>query len=119
AQAERMLKDPRSHALVENFADQWLTLRNLKGFNPDPKRFPDFNDALRADMLKETELFFESVMREDHSVLDFLDAKYTFLDERLAKHYGIDGVKGDDFRKVALTGDQRGGLLTQGSILSV
>jgi hypothetical protein len=119
AQAARMLKDPKSRALVRNFGLQWLTLRNLQGFTPDPKRFPAWNNQLRDDLLTETELFFDAIMREDRSVLEFLDGKFTFLNERLAKHYGIQGVTGDQFRKVALTGDQRGGILTQGSILAV
>src|SRR5262249_21218600 len=87
--------------------------------SPDPMRFRGFDDSLRAAMLKETELFFASIMREDRSLLDLLDAKYTFLNERLAKHYGIPDVKGEQFRRVALTGDQRGGILTQASILTV
>jgi len=119
AQARRMLKDKKSRALVKNFGGQWLTLRNLQNVNPDPARYPGFNNELRAAMLAETELFFRSVVNEDRSVLDFIDANYTFLNERLAKHYGIEGVAGDDFRRVALTGDQRGGLLTQASILTV
>jgi mono/diheme cytochrome c family protein len=119
AQARRMLKDSKARSLVENFGEQWLTLRNLKSVSPDPKRFPAWNDGLRADMLKETALFFEAIMREDRSVLDFLDGKFTFLNERLAKLYGIDGVQGEQFRKVALAGDQRMGVLTQASILTV
>ena len=87
--------------------------------HPDPKLFQDFNEQLRDAMLKETELFFEAIFREDRSVLDFLDADYTFVNERLAKHYGIDGVKGNEFRRVQLTGDQRGGVLTQASILTI
>jgi hypothetical protein len=122
AQVRRMLKDPRSRALTDNFAGQWLQTRNLKGFAPDPALFPGFDEKLRAAMLKETELFFESVVREDRSVLDFLDADYTYVNERLAKHYGIPGVKGDEFRKVALTGAHRaarGGVLTQAAVLAV
>src|SRR5262249_43601075 len=122
AQVKRMLKDPRSRALVDNFADQWLQLRNLKDFSPDPKRFPTFNDPLRQAMQKETETFFDYIVKEDRSILDFLDADYTFLNERLAAHYGIGGVKGDEFRKVTLTEEQhqqRGGLLMQASILTV
>ncbi len=120
AQAERLLRDARSQALVENFATQWLTLRNLKAASPDPKRFPGFNDALRGDMMKETELFFQSIMREDRSVLDLLGAKYTFLNERLARHYGIKWVQGEQFRRVQLQpGDHRSGILTHGSILTV
>jgi hypothetical protein len=118
-QAMRMLKDPRSQALVENFGFQWLTLRNLQNFKPDPKLFPTFNDELRAAMLKETELFMAAVIQEDRSAMDLLDGKFTFLNERLAKHYGISGVTGNEFRKVALTGDQRGGVLTHGSILAI
>jgi Protein of unknown function (DUF1592)/Protein of unknown function (DUF1588)/Protein of unknown function (DUF1587)/Protein of unknown function (DUF1585)/Protein of unknown function (DUF1595)/Ca-dependent carbohydrate-binding module xylan-binding/Planctomycete cytochrome C len=119
AQIKRMLHDPKSRALVENFAGQWLQLRNLKLANPDPERFPAFNDALRADMVTETELFFGALMREDRSLLEFVDADFTFLNERLADHYGIPDVQGDYFRRVALVGDQRGGLITQASILTV
>jgi mono/diheme cytochrome c family protein len=119
AQAVRMLKDPRSRALVENFGGQWLQLRNLQTISPDPARFPQFSNDLRKSMQKETELFFEAIVREDRSVLDFLDGKFTFLNERLAKHYGIDGVQGDNFRRVELTGDQRGGVLRQASILTI
>jgi hypothetical protein len=119
AQTTRMLVDPKAHTLVENFAGQWLQLRNLKLINPDPERFPSFGENLRADMVKETELFFETLMREDRSVLEFLDADFTYLNERLAQHYGIPDVQGDYFRRVALVGDQRGGLITQASILTV
>ncbi|MCW3100397.1 MAG: Protein of unknown function (DUF1587)/Protein of unknown function (DUF1592)/Protein of unknown, partial [Chthonomonadaceae bacterium] len=119
AQAKRMLKDPRAHALADNFAGQWLQLRSLDSISPDTKRFTDFDDGLRAAMKTETEMFFQSIVSEDRSVLDFLDARYTFLNEPLAKHYGIDGVQGGDFRRVALIGDQRGGILTQASLLTV
>src|SRR5262249_37888064 len=88
-QGRRMLADPRSKALVDNFAMQWLQLRNLKTFAPDPKLFPEFDEPLRAAMFKETELFFEAVMREDRSILDLIDADFTFLNTRLARHYGI------------------------------
>src|SRR5262249_48001239 len=118
AQVKRMLKDSRARALVDNFASQWLQLRNLKGFMPDPKRFPSFNESLRWAMLRETELFFEHIVHEDRSLLEFLDADYTFLNERLAKHYGIPFVKGEEFRKVLLEG-QRGGILTHASVLSI
>jgi mono/diheme cytochrome c family protein len=118
-QVRRMLKDPRSRALVDNFAGQWLQLRTLKEFKPDPDLFPRFDDKLRAAMLKETELFFENVVREDRSILDFIDADYTFVNERLAKHYGLSGVKGEEFRRVSLTGTPRGGILTQAAVLSV
>jgi hypothetical protein len=119
AQARRMLKDPKAKALGSNFAGQWLQLRNLANVSPDPGRFPEFNDRLRTAMRTETEMFFSAIVAEDRSILDFLDAKYTFINEPLAKLYGIDGVQGDQFRRVALQGDQRGGLLTQASILTV
>ncbi len=118
-QTKRMLKDPKSHALVENFADQWLLLRNLKSVTPDSAMFPNFDESLRSAMQKETETYFENVIREDRSILEFIDSDYTFVNERLAKHYGIDGVKGDDFRKVTLMDGRRGGVLTQASILTV
>jgi hypothetical protein len=119
AQTRRMLKDPKSHALVDNFADQWLLLRNLKSVTPDPAMFPNFDEALRTAMQKETETYFENVVREDRSILDFIDSDYTFVNERLAKHYGIDGVQGTDLRKVTLKDGRRGGVLTQASILTV
>src|SRR5690606_15600539 len=87
-QVRRMLADPRSRALVTNFAEQWLYLRNLDSTTPDMRLFPDFDDNLRQSFRKETELFFESILREDRSVLELLSADYTFLNERLAKHYG-------------------------------
>jgi hypothetical protein len=118
-EVRRMMKDPKSSAMVENFAGQWLQLRQLANVSPDPMRFPDFDEPLRAAMLKETQLFFSSIMTQDRSVLDFIDSNYTFLNERLAKHYGIPGVTGDDFRQVTLMGNERGGLLTQASILTV
>jgi len=118
-QALRMLKDPKARALTDNFAAQWLTLRRLTEMSPDPKLFPAFNDDLRADMMKETELFFETVVREDRNVMDFIDAKFTFLNERLAKHYGISGVTGDQFRRVDLQNPQRGGILSHASILTL
>jgi hypothetical protein len=108
--------------LVKNFAGQWLLLRNLQSVQPDPNEFPNFDDNLRQAFRRETEMFFESMMREDRSVLDLINADYTFLNERLAKHYGIPGVYGTQFRRVKLTGalgDQRRGLLGQGSILTV
>lgn len=119
AQVRRMLKDPKAHALVENFAGQWLELRSLKTMTPDSSLFPTFDESLRSAMLKESELFFEAVVKEDRNILDFIDADFTFLNERLAGHYGISGVKGDQFQRVNLTGDQRGGILTQASILTV
>ena len=119
AQVRRMLADSRSQALVNNFAGQWLYLRNLAVSRPDPDVFPDFDESLRRAFLEETDLFFQSVLREDRSVLDLLDANYTFLNERLAEHYGIPDVYGSQFRRVALTDPNRGGLLGQGSILTV
>jgi hypothetical protein len=119
-QVHRMLADARAESLVSNFAEQWLYLKNLDSFTPDARLFPDFDDNLRQALKHETELFFESILREDRSVLDLLKANYTFLNERLAKHYGISGVYGSHFRKVALVPEMhRGGLLRQGSILSV
>ncbi len=119
-QIRRMLKDPRSQALVENFGGQWLELRKLESVKPDRQRFPDFDEYLRISMRRETELFFENIVREDRSILDFIDADYTYLNERLANLYKISGVKGPEFRKVVLGGGtQRGGVLTQASILTV
>ena len=118
-QVRRMLADPRADALVTNFAAQWLYLRNLESAHPDPRLFPDFDENLRQALRRETELFFESIVREDRNVLDLLRAKYTFLNERLAKHYGIPHVYGSHFRRVALDDVERGGLLGQGSILTV
>jgi hypothetical protein len=119
-QVQRMITDPRSNALVTNFAGQWLYLRNLEATAPDPRLFPDFDDNVRQAMRQETELFFESIVREDRSVIELLTADYTFLNERLAKHYRIPNVYGSNFRRVALADDtMRGGLLGQGSILAV
>ncbi len=119
-QVRRMLRDKRSEALVTNFASQWLYLRNLDAVSPDPRLFPDFDDNLRQAMRKETELFFASIMSEDCSVLDLLNANYTFVNERLAKHYGIPNVYGPRFRRVSLDEhSMRGGLLEEGSILTV
>jgi hypothetical protein len=118
-QARRLLADPRARALVTNFANQWLFLRDLKSANPDVTVFPDFDATLRQAFQRETELLFESVMREDRSVLDLLDADYTFVNERLAKHYGIPNVYGPDFRRVPVPDDARRGLLGKGSLLLV
>jgi len=118
-QIKRMLGDPKAQSLVENFAGQWLQLRNLKTAAPDKRRYPDFDEALRTAMLQETELFFAAVMREDKSMLDFLDGPYTYVNERLARHYGIADVKGNEFRRVDLDGQQRGGVLTHASVLTV
>jgi mono/diheme cytochrome c family protein len=121
AQVGRMLADSRSHAIVENFAGQWLYLRNLPAATPNLDMFPDFDEGLRHDMRKETELFFGSIINQDRSVLTLLNANYTYLNERLAKHYGIPNVYGSHFRKVSLgeLAPIRGGLLGQGSILTV
>ena len=119
AQVRRMVRDPRSHALTDNFAAQWLTLRNLTTFAPDREQFPAFDEELRSAMLRESELFFEEVLRENVSVLLFLDADFSFLNERLARHYGIPGVTGGEFRRVSLAGSGRGGVLTQASVLAV
>jgi mono/diheme cytochrome c family protein len=119
-EVRRMLADPRSRALVDNFAAQWLHLRNLDAITPDMRLFPDFDDNLRQAFRQETELFVDSVLREDRSALDLLRANYTFVNERLAKHYGIPHVYGTRFRRITLHGDTaRGGLLRQGSILTV
>ncbi len=118
-QVERMLAHDRSNALVENFAGQWLFLRNLQSVSPDTKLFPNFDDNLRQAFRTETELFFESVIREDRSILDLLTAEYTFVNERLARHYEIDNVYGSHFRRVTLEDSNRRGLLGHGSILTI
>ena len=121
AQTRRMLADDRSGALVRNFAGQWLILRNLRGVVPDAVVFPEFDENLREAFERETELFVESLIRDDASVLDFLAADYTYANERLAEHYGIGGVYGSHFRRVPLTGElaeRRGGILGQGSLLT-
>lgn len=118
AQVARMLSDPKSSALIENFAGQWLYLRNLPGLKPDPDAFPEFDDNLREAFRRETELFVTSLIREDSNVLELLTADYTYLNERLAEHYGVPGVYGNHFRKVTFDNDVRGGLLGQGSILA-
>ena len=118
-QVARMLADPRSVALVENFAGQWLYLRNMQLVMPDPKAFPEFDDNLRDAFRRETELFLVSQIREDRSVLELLEADYTFMNERLARHYGVPGIYGSHFRRVPLLGTPRRGLLGHGSILTV
>src|SRR5579871_1357874 len=118
-QVRRMLRDERSSALVQNFGGQWLYLRNMRSVAPDPNAFPDFDDDLRAAFEKETELFLENQIREDHPLTDLLTANYTFVNERLARHYGIPGIYGSRFRKVTFpAGSPRSGLLGQGSILT-
>jgi hypothetical protein len=118
-QVRRMLADARSRSLVDNFAGQWLYLRNMKTAHPSKDVFPDFDENLRDAFQRETELFFESMLREDHSVLDLLRANYTFVNERLAAHYGIPNIHGSRFRRVTLADQNRRGLLGQGSILTV
>jgi hypothetical protein len=118
-QVLRMLDDPRSNALVTNFAGQWLYLRNLRSALPDTDAFPGFDENLREGFQQETELFLQSVLREGRSVLDLLNANYTFVNERLARHYGIPNIYGSHFRRVTLSNEERRGLLGQGSILMV
>ena len=119
AEVARMLKDPKSRAFVDNFVTQWLEIRKLKSLAPDPRRFPAFNDELREAMLEETTRFFAAIVEEDRSVLDLLDVDFTFLNERLAKHYGILDVTGPEFRRVKLSDPDRGGVLTQASVLTI
>ncbi len=120
AQTRRMLADPKARALITNFAGQWLYLRNLEAFTPDVRAYTDFDDNLRQALRQETELFVESIFKGDRNVADLLTARYTFLNERLAKHYGIPSVYGANFRRVDFPAESpRGGLLGQGSILSV
>ena len=136
AQVKRMLQDPKAKALVDNFVMQWLQLRNLRNFQPDPKMFPNFNERLRTAMLKETELFFEAIIKDDRSILDIIAADFTFLNGPLARHYGIADTNGNamgqkamkpagkkfnenTFDRVSLNGGARGGILTQASILAV
>ena len=116
-----MLGDRRSSTMVTNFAEQWLYLRNIRSRTPDPKLFPEFDENLREAFLQETELLLDSTLREDQSVLRLLDADYTFLNERLARHYGIPNVYGSHFRRVTLGPEfeARRGLLGHGSLLSV
>lgn len=120
AQVQRMLKDPKSSSLVENFAGQWLELRRLESAKPDRDRFPQFDEYFRMSIRRETELFFDNIIHQDRSLLDFIDADYSFLNERLARFYKIPGVTGPEFRKVTLPADSnRGGILTQASVLTV
>lgn len=119
AQVKRMLKDPKSNALVDNFAGQWLQLRSMPLVSPDVKSFPSFDAELRNSMIRETELFFEYIVREDRPVTELLTADYSFVNERLAKHYGMTNIVGSEFQKVALTGTGRRGILTHGSVLTL
>jgi len=118
SEAKRMLKDPKANALVDNFAGQWLQLRDVERLTPDPGRFPTYTKDLGIAMRRETEEFFRRVVRHDRSILDFLNANYTYINEPLAKHYGIEGVKGEEFREVSLQGGRRG-ILTHASILTL
>ena len=118
-QVARMVADPRAATLVSNFVGQWLYLRNIDAVLPDPTAFPDFDENLRTALAKETDLFFESMLRDNRSLLDLLRADYTFLNERLARHYGIPGIHGSEFRRVTLTAEERKGLLGKGSLLTV
>ncbi len=118
-QVRRMIKDPKSHAMTEDFAEQWLHLRSLETFQPDPKKFPEYDKALKKAMLDETTMFFEYVMREDRSILEFIDCDYTFVNERLASHYGIANVSGPAMRKVQLSDRNRGGVISMASILTI
>ena len=119
AQVKRLLAAPRSSALADNFAGQWLELRNLDVVKPDPQKFPDWSPELRDAMKQETRLFFDSMLRENRPLSEFLDAPFTFLNERLANHYGIDGVRGPQFRRVEIDTPQRGGILSHASVLTV
>jgi hypothetical protein len=119
AQVKRMLADDRSAAIADNFAGQWLELRNLDVVKPDPQKFAAWSPELRDAMRMETRLFFDYILRNNRPMGEFLDARYTFLNDRLAKHYGIEGVTGTEFRKVDLTTDQRGGILSHASVLTV
>lgn len=119
AQVRRLLADPRADALVEHFAGQWLQFRTLAVVTPDRRTYPEFDEPLREAMRRETELFVHTILREDRSVLEFLDADWTYVNARLARHYGLDGIEGDAFRRVSLAGTARGGVLTQGSFLTL
>ena len=119
AQVKRMIADPKSSAFAENFVGQWLEIRGLDAMQPDAKKFPEWNAGLKEAMRTETSMFFAAVLRDNRPVTDFIDGKYTFLNESLAKYYGIDGVTGPEFRRVDLTTDQRSGVLTQASVLTV
>ena len=118
-QVKRMLSDPRAESLSKNFAGQWLYLRTIEGSTPDVYLFPNFSENLRRDFRRETELFFQSILRENRSVLDLITADYTFVNERLARHYGFPNVYGSHFRRVTIPDENRRGLLGQGSILTV
>ena len=118
-EVRRMLRDPKSQALAEHFGGQWLQFRALESVTRDRERYPDFEDYLRFSMRRETEMFVQNIIREDRSIMDFIDARYSFLNERLARHYGIPDVAGPEFRRVDLSATPRGGVVTQGSVLTV
>jgi hypothetical protein len=118
-EVRRMLADSKSSALVENFVGQWLVMRNLEHHSVDTERYKDFDERLRTDMRREVELFFANLIQQDRSVVDLIDADYTFANERLAKLYGLEGITGDDFRRVSLAGTPRGGVLTMAGVLTV
>jgi hypothetical protein len=119
AQVKRMLRDPKSKALAENFAGQWLELRKLKALAPDPGYYPAWDEELRNAVAREGEVFFEHVLREDLPITDFIDADYTFVNERLARHYGIEGVSGPEFKLVKLRDGRRGGVITMASTMTI
>jgi hypothetical protein len=119
AQVKRMLKDPKSRALTDNFAAQWLQLRTLETAIPDRRTYRAYDRTIRSLVVRETELYFEHIVKDDRSVLEFLDSDYTFLNSPLARYYGVSGVSGDEFRKVTLTDKNRGGVLTHASILTL
>lgn len=119
AQVKRMLDDPKSAAIADNFAGQWLETRNLDSVKPDPQKFPEWGPELRNAMRTETRMFFEAILRENRPISDFLNAKFTFVNDVLAKHYGIPDIAGPEFRRVELTNGQRGGILSQASVLTV
>jgi hypothetical protein len=119
AQVKRMLDDPGSAAIADNFAGQWLETRNLDSVKPDPQKFPEWGPELRNAMRTETRMFFEAILRENRPISDFLDARFTFVNDVLAKHYGIPDIAGPEFRRVELTGNQRGGILSHASVLTV
>ena len=118
-QIKRMLQDKKSVALTENFAGQWLMLRNIRTLTPDKEAYPNWDDSLKHAMIRETELFFEHIVKNDRRVTEFLDSDYTFVNDRLAKHYGIAGVRGGEFQQIKLKDQQRGGLTAHASFLTV
>ncbi|MDP9171124.1 MAG: DUF1588 domain-containing protein, partial [Acidobacteriota bacterium] len=116
---KRLIASPKSAAFAENFSGQWLEIRSLDASQPDAKKFPEWDPELKEAMRTETRMFFAAVLRDNKPISDFLDGKYTFLNESLAKYYGIAGITGPDFRRVTVAGDQRSGVLTQASVLRV